>query len=468
MKAKIASLVMALLAAGGPAAAAAAHGKPAASQTKPATGQTKPAASQTKPAASETVRHTAARRATPVTNAHAVPPAWAAIPEPDRLAIQADLVWLGNFIGLSAEEFDSHTLDAIKTFQKRNNGAETGTLNAQERSLLTQAAAAPEAAVGWRLIDDGATGARVGLPEKLVPRAGMSRTGSRWSSTLGQIQIETFRLHEASLPVLFEDERRTAQRHVSYSVLNPDSFVIVGEQRLKKFVERAQTNGHEVRGVTVLYDQATEGVMASVAVAISDTFVGFPDPLAEPPGQKRSVEYASGVVVDKRGDIVTIGAVVDQCRSITVPGIGHAERIAIDATNDLALVRVYGARDLVPARLAEDADDRAALTLFGIADPSAQDGGGVTKIAAQLTALGLQPVPRPGFSGAAAINAAGLVAGLVAFKPAIVAAIGPAAPQAALVPATSVRSFLAAQHVVPTGGDGASDRAVVRLICVRR
>ena len=114
----------------------------------------------------------------------------------------------------------------------------------------------------------------------------------------GQIQIETFRLHEASLPALFEEEKKTSQRHVGSSALNPDSFVITGEQRLKKFVVRAQSSGSEVRGVTILYDQATEGTMAPVAVAVSDTFVGFPDPNAvPPPGRKRGVEYGSAIVV---------------------------------------------------------------------------------------------------------------------------------------------------------------------------
>jgi hypothetical protein len=44
-------------------------------------------------------------------------------------------------------------------------------------------------AVGWQLIEDPRTGARLGVPEKLVPHAGTSRTGSRWTSTQGQIQV---------------------------------------------------------------------------------------------------------------------------------------------------------------------------------------------------------------------------------------------------------------------------------------
>ncbi len=227
-----------------------------------------------------------------------LPAALAAIPEADRLSIQADLAWLGHFEGLSAEEIGARTLDAIKAFQRRNGGKETGVLSDQERASLTEAARPHQAAVGWRLIDDSATGARVGVPEKLVPRASPARTGSRWTSPLGQVQIESFSLHDASLPALFEQEKRTSQRQVASSALEPDSFVIIGEQHLKKFVVRVQSNGSEVRGVTILYDQATEGTMASVAVAIADTFVGFPDPNAVATiGHKRGVEYGSAIVV---------------------------------------------------------------------------------------------------------------------------------------------------------------------------
>jgi hypothetical protein len=428
-------------------------------------------ASAAKPASAKPAHRAAARKAPSSKNAHAaVPDALAAIPEAERLAIQGDLVWLGNFTGMSAEEFGGRTVEAIKAFQKRNNGKETGVLNPQERALLAEAAKAPQARVGWRLIDDSASGARVGVPEKLAPRAGAGRTGSRWTSALGQIQIETFRLHEASLPALFEQEKKSSQRQIGFSALNPDSFVIVGEQHLKKFVMRAQSNGSEVRGVTVLYDQATEGTMAPVAVAIADTFAGFPDPNAgSTAGHKRGVEYGSAVVVSDRGDVLTALDVTDECQSITVPGFAHADRVAEDRTNGLALLRLYGARNLVPAAIAGDGVTSSNLTLFGIADPLAQAGdGAVNSSTAVLTAQDIVPAPKPGFSGAAALDGQGQYAGIVTLKSAVVAGPGPVIRQAALVPAAAVRAFLNAQGIALAAGNTAIDQSVVRLICVRK
>ena len=396
-------------------------------------------------------------------------PSYAAVSDPARLAVQSDIVWLGGFDSMSAEEIDRHTVDAIKAFQRRNSGKETGILSDQERAALAEAAARRKAAVNWRLVDDAATGARLGLPEKLVPHASAHRIGSRWTSGQGQIQIETFRLHEASLPALFEEEKKTARRSIGSSALNPDLFLIVGEQRLKKFIVRAQSSGSEVRGVTILYDQATEGTMAPIAVAVSDTFDGFPDPNALPPaGRKRSVEYGSAIVVTSGGDLVALGQGTAECRSITVPGFGHADRIAEDKTNDLALLRLYGARNLAAAPLAAGGSTAGPLTLVGIGGSVGQGvAGAVTSATAQLTAQGLQPAPKLGFSGAAAIDAQGRLAGLVALQAPVTAGAGTVAPLATLVSADSVRAFLASHGITPAAG-GAIEQSVVQVICVRK
>ena len=127
-------------------------------------------------------------------------------------------------------------------------------------------------------------------------------------------------------------------------------------QGLKRFVERVQASGSELRGITIMFDQATENMMAPVAAAMTDTFQGFPDPNAgPPPGLRRSVDYGTGVVVSDRGYLLAAAPVVDQCQSITVSGIGHAERIAVDGNGDLALLRLYGAQNLSPAAIAGDA-----------------------------------------------------------------------------------------------------------------
>jgi hypothetical protein len=392
------------------------------------------------------------------------------LPESQRLAIQADIVWLGSYGEMSVEEINVHLLDQIKAFQRRNSGKDTGILTDQERAVLAEAAKAPQAAVGWRVIDDIATGARLGVPEKLVPKVSATRIGSHWSAAQGQVQIETFRLHEASLPALFDQDKKIAQRIIGSSALGPNSFFITGEQKLKKFVERVQSKGSEVRGVTILYDQATEGTMAPIALAVADTFEGFPDPAVPPSGRKRGIEYGSAIVVSAAGDLVTSAEVADDCRSVTVPDFGHAERIAADQNSGLALLKLYGTRNLAPMPLADDfARPGAALTLLGVADPLAPENNDtVTRLGTHFTEQGLDPLPQPGFSGAAAVDGQGRLAGVVEIKWPPITGATTAMPQATLVAAGTVRGFLQAHGITPVpAAAAATDQSVLRVICVR-
>ena len=89
--------------------------------------------------------------------------------------------------------------------------------------------------------------------------------------------------------------------------------------------------------------------------------------------------------------------------------------IAEDRDSGLALLRVYGTRNLTPLALAPDASKKGDITLVGIPDPKEQNGAKkLTEIKARLAngdAIELrQSVPMAGFSGAAALDPQGQVA----------------------------------------------------------
>jgi len=134
----------------------------------------------------------------------------ASMPLADRIAIQFDLAWTGDYNGLINGEFNDKTIAAIKTFQRNRKFRETGVLNTQERALLAASAKAKQTQVGWTMIDDAVTGARLGLPTKQVPIKSQSKIGTRWSSAQGQVQIETFRIREpgTTLPAVFEQQKK--------------------------------------------------------------------------------------------------------------------------------------------------------------------------------------------------------------------------------------------------------------------
>ena len=335
---------------------------------------------------------------------------------------------------------------------------------------------------GWSVVADPATGVQIGLPTKLVPHAREAARGTRWSSAHGDVQIETFRLTEPGLKLqsLFEQEKREpSTRKVEYSLLRDDSFFVSGIQGLRKFSVRASIRNGEVRGFTMLFDQAMEGIVAPVMVAMASSFSPFPQRSAPFAVLSKPVEYGNGLVVSAQGHIVTDANLTRGCQVIVAQGLGDAERIAADRDNGLALLRVYGPGKFQPLSMASDpgaapAPKSGDVTLLGIPDPKEQDGSArLTEIKAQVTdgnSIELrQSAPLAGFSGAAAFDRQGRFAGMAEMRNAVLASIAPALPPLRLIRTETIRAFLE-EHKVPaaTAHNADASNSVVRIICVRK
>lgn len=405
---------------------------------------------------------------------------FAGISQDERLKLQAALLWSGDYIG--AINGEDPMLTAVKNFQKRIKSKITGQLTGSERTTLIAAAREHEQEFGWSVVADPATGIRIGLPTKMVPNAREAARGTRWSSKHGDVQVETFRINEPGLKlsVLFEREKREpATRRAEYSVLRDDSYFVSGIQGLKRFSVRASMRNGEVRGFTMLYDQAMEGIVAPVMVAMASAFSPFPQRSAPFAALARSVEYGNGLIVSAQGHIVTDARLTHGCRVIVAPGFGDAERIAEDKDIGLALLRVYAPRNFKPLPLARDitaasAFKSADITLAGIPDPKEQDGSGkLVEIKARLSdgnSIELrQSEPMAGLSGAVALDGQGRLLGMAAMRNAVIASTEPVLPPVRLIRAAAIRGFLDAQHVPEaTGQSGDATASVARIICVRK
>jgi hypothetical protein len=423
---------------------------------------------------------TAGRKRTPAPAAPATPKREGSLPLGDRMAMQFELAWTGDYNGAINGELNEKLTAAIKSFQRNRKFKETGALNTQERALLASVAKARQSQVGWVTVDDPATGARLGLPTKQVPFKTQSRTGTHWASAQGQVQVETFRLRDpgTTLAAVYEQQKKEpSTRKLDINLLRPDFFVLAGMQGLKRFAVRADFKGGEVRGLTVLYDQATETIMEPVAAAMVGAFTAFPGVAAVAqigPPSRRKVEYGTGIVVSAAGHILADRQITDGCNVIVAAGYGDADRQAEDKTSDLALLRVYGVADLVPAEFSGEPVKAVDVTLLGIADPQTQGGGSANSaVAARLRGDALEPAPQIGFSGGAAVDAQGRLVGMVKLKNAVVAQVGSSeAPlQATLVPASTIRGFLEPKKLAPVAarsGIEAARAALVRVICVRK
>src|SRR5262245_19631197 len=392
----------------------------------------------------------------------------------ERLKIQSALLWSGDYTASIGGE--DPLISAIKSYQKRAKSRITGVLSSTERTNLLAAAQSHEDEFGWTVVVDPATGVRIGLPMKLVPLARDTPRGTRWSAKHGEVQVETFRIKnsELKLAAVFEQQKKEpSTRKIEQSALRDDSFVITGMQGLKKFSVRAYARDGEIRGVTVLFDQMMETIVAPVTTAMVSAFSPFPErnlPFAAP---TKSVEYGTGLVVSASGHIVTDRKLATGCQVIIADGLGDADRVAEDQDHGLALLRVYGPRKLSPLVLTADSARKGDLTLVGIPDPKEQNGAKrLTEIKARLgdnNAIELrQPVPMAGFSGAAALDAQGRVLGMMELRNFVLASTEPAAPPVRLIGAETIRTFLSGYDVPSASTSGDARSAVVRIICVRK
>lgn len=398
-----------------------------------------------------------------------------AMGQAERLALQSDLAWVGQYNGGITGDVSERMVNAIKEFQKGRGGKPTGVLNPQERGVLADTAKRKQESVGWKIVTEPGTGARLGIPTKLVPQLASDANGAKWTSPTGTIQIQIARRKEANPATakLAEREKKEPGRTVNYTVVKPDFFVLSGLQGLKKFYLRGTLKGDEVRILTILYDQATENTVEPVVIAMSSAFNAFP---AAGPPPRKTVEYGTGVVVGEDGSIIADRQITDGCLTVAIAGFGNADRIAEDKEHDLALLRIYGARGLKPINLA-GAAAKTALDLTGIPDPQNQGGGAaVSSLKASVARTGgnsdvaLSPAPAIGFSGAAAFDSDGKFAGIALLKPVQLAGPTTDAPaaQAVLVTADTLRDFLKANGVAAAGSSSDARASVVRVICVRK
>src|SRR5215831_1826715 len=331
----------------------------------------------------------------------------AEIPATDRLRIQSALLWAGDYTGSIGGE--DPMFSAIKNFQKRVKAKITGILTQGERTTLLAAARYHEDEFGWTIAMDPATGVRMGLPMKLVPQAREAAHGTRWSSAHGEVQVETFRIKnpDLKLAAFFEQQKKDpSTRKIEFSTLRDDSFLLGGMQGLKKFSVRAYARDGEIRGFTILFDQMMETIVAPATAAMVSAFSPFPERSSLFADMRKSVEYGNGLIVSARGHIITDRRLANGCQVIVAAGLGDADRVADDKDSGLALLRVYGLRDLAPLALPADAYKKGDVTLVGIPDPKEQSSAKtLTEIKARLAdgnAIELrQPVPMAGFSGAA-------------------------------------------------------------------
>src|SRR6201999_162672 len=158
-----------------------------------------------------------------------------AMAQGERLALQSDLAWVGQYNGAITGDVSERMVAAIKEYQKSKGGKQTGVLNPQERAVLAETARRRQDNVGWKLVTDTVTGSRLGIPTKLVPQQTSDANGTKWTSPTGTIQVVLSRRKQAGATTakIADDEKKNPPgRKIDYTVVKPDFVVLSGMQGL--------------------------------------------------------------------------------------------------------------------------------------------------------------------------------------------------------------------------------------------
>jgi hypothetical protein len=319
------------------------------------------------------------------------------------------------------------------------------------------------------MITDAATGIVVGLPGRLLTEMRDAARGTLWSSPHGEIQLETFKYTETGLTLsaLMERmKREPAGRKIEWSKSSDDGFVFGGMQGLKYFSVRAKAQNGEVRGFTLLFDQALEGILEPIVPAMAKAFTPFPqNATPSPPPLPKVVKFGTGIVVSRQGHILTSAGVTVDCDALLANGTDEAERVTVG--DGLALLRASSVEKLTPMAIAS-AESAGVLTLAGVPDPREQKGGAATRyVPARLAGEALELVrskPLAGYAGAAALDAQGRLAGVLS-DPHLA---GTGEPPLRLIDAKAIRAFLSAHGIDADAQPGEPRSGILRVVCVRK
>lgn len=417
------------------------------------------------------------------------------LPEPERRAIQADLIWSGHFNGAVSGSYGPLTFRAINAF-KAGKGAPDGVLTPPERRSLAQAAQTAREAAGFRVIADERTGLRIGVPLAVLPKRDVSPSGSRWQSADGKITLDTSATPPGeTLEAVYEKATAPTPnnpgRKITYKLLRPDFFVVTGETPTGKFYRRLASGPTGLRGFSIGYDKALAGTVDKLVIAIAASFEPFPTgALPQAPAvasatgptaataiaataasamaARPSERHASGVAVGERL-VATSASATEGCRSLRAGGRVARLRGAPEA--GIALLEVEGGAPLsAPGFRADPLAEGDSLVLVAFGDeqgkrvPIALPGQVVAGTGGPTV---LAPI-QPGQAGAGAFDRQGRFAGLVTGNPSDKVLIAGIAPQrsyalagAAAVQAAASKAGATAPLPAPAGGSDLSTGAIV-------
>ncbi len=267
--------------------------------------------------------------ATPPTKGETLSPpqrAYLALPDADRKAAQEALGWLGFYNGVNDGVPAKRTIDGLRAYQQSLAIAPDGIVTGKLLSALKAGAAKAKAAVGFALIDDAATGIRIGAPLKLLEKREKGAGLASLTSKDGAVGLY-LKATNGDLAALYKLLSADAgARKVTYKVLKPGVFFVTsGEEGEAKFYRRYAAQGDKLRGFAFLYPKTRAKALDPVMIAIANSFDPFsaaplpPAPTPSPTPSPEPPKLTATALIVAPGIAVTA---LDpaQCKTPTIAG----------------------------------------------------------------------------------------------------------------------------------------------------
>jgi serine protease Do len=315
--------------------------------------------------------------------------------------LQDALIWTGHYEGLSDGALGQRSITAMADYQRAIGQPATGDLATEQKLHLLKAANEQR----QRMVPQA--GFSVALPTAVVAWKNNRPNGSRYSSSDGKIEIVVSKFLTTEQPFrgLYEGLLSLpAMRPVTMRVYRSDAFFVAGENENEDYYFTARLEAGVIKGLAITTPRARRPEMSRLIVAIANAFhnsmpdyavaaalvaerrppavAGYtkrvePETQAAPPPTpqqahaappKEMVSTGTGFFVSDAGHILTNAHVVKGCTSTMVAQPGgkseFARIVAVDATNDLALLSAPWRQSNVP-HLKSGVRTGEAIAVFG-------------------------------------------------------------------------------------------------------
>ena len=383
------------------------------------------------------------------------------MPRDERVMLQIHLTLVGTYNSLFDGDIGPRSIKAIRAYQRSIGALPTGLLYDEQQSRLKRDAAERHYQLGLESFYDPNVDFNVYLPSAFLSQMEETELGTRYYSNVDGVEVETVRLpvrNRGSLERLYETLSKRRGRQTDYSVIRKNWFIVSGTERTRHFYTRFFTDGRDLRGFSISYENYLHSLMSAAVVVMSNSFSpyhqSFGDKRFEAKTEPALPEFHSlnkdrtekpkqdaqepkapssgtGFFVSKSGYITTNAHVVEGCSTIDVVGWKHPEAVYIDTNNDLAVLRVEteGSPKINPLRTkpsgAKLGEDILALgyPLRGLLSDKSTDLSVTTGVVSNLSGiegdrryLTISAPVQPGNSGGPLVNRDGEVLGVVSAK----------------------------------------------------